>query len=166
MERQKFATIAISSLFLHSSRDRWSFVSSKSGFSKKGCAKIILPLFLRSMLNNNNTPSLPSPSLSPPTRHRGYIRALDISNRIGGGRVIDSTRVCGSLRFLRNSNRARNKGIERFLPYRSNRRSRNKKRNFLFIFLLSKRRKLVRFKRVKRDHAIKVSYFFLIGDNY
>lgn len=93
-----------------------------------------LPFFNRCIIAT--TPSIPFPfsTYAPPwIKCMDYIRG-PISRIESVTAALSIRPVCGSLRFLQNSNSARNKDIERFLPYRPNRRSRNK-RNEFFNFL-------------------------------
>lgn len=97
------------------------------------------PFFNRCIITT--TPSIPFPfsTYAPPwIKCMDYIRG-PISRIESVTAALSIRPVCGSLRFLRNSNSARNKDIERFLPYRPNRRSRDK-RNEIFYFSSSSRK--------------------------
>lgn len=119
------------------------------------------PFFNRCIITT--TPSIPFPfsTYAPPwIKCMDYIRG-PISRIESVTAALSIRPVCGSLRFLRNSNSARNKDIERFLPYRPNRRSRNK-RNEIFYFSSSSRKEGSSF--ISRFYLFVFS--FLIGDNY
>lgn len=97
------------------------------------------PFFNRCIITT--TPSIPFPfsTYAPPwIKCMDYIRG-PISRIESVTAALSIQPVCGSLRFLRNSNSARNKDIERFLPYRPTRRSRDK-RNEIFYFSSSSRK--------------------------